>query len=44
MTGGSSTPVLLSATRTPIGRYLGGLAPLQATELCAVFDEVLQER
>jgi len=31
-----TTPVLLSATRTPIGRYLGGLAPLQATELGAI--------
>ena len=36
MTGGPSTPVLLSATRTPIGRYLGGLAPLQATELGSI--------
>jgi acetyl-CoA C-acetyltransferase len=26
-------PVILSAVRTPIGRFLGGLAPLSATEL-----------
>jgi acetyl-CoA C-acetyltransferase len=30
------TPVILSATRTPIGRYLGGLAPLSAPELGAI--------
>ncbi len=30
------TAVLLSATRTPIGRYLGGLAKLQATDLGAI--------
>ncbi len=29
-------PVILSATRTPIGKYLGGLAPLKATELGAI--------
>ena len=28
-------PVILSAVRTPIGRFMGGLAPLQATELGA---------
>jgi acetyl-CoA C-acetyltransferase len=28
-------PVILSAVRTPIGRFLGGLAPLAATELGA---------
>ncbi|MDE3168972.1 MAG: acetyl-CoA C-acetyltransferase [Acidobacteriota bacterium] len=28
-------PVILSAVRTPIGRFLGGLAPLSATELGA---------
>jgi acetyl-CoA C-acetyltransferase len=27
------TAVIVSAARTPIGRFLGGLAPLQATEL-----------
>jgi len=31
-----TTPVLLSAARTPIGRYLGGLAKLQATDLGAI--------
>ncbi len=36
MANSETTPVLLSATRTPIGRYLGGLAPLQATELGAI--------
>ncbi|MGA9882309.1 MAG: acetyl-CoA C-acetyltransferase [Candidatus Acidiferrales bacterium] len=28
-------PVILSAVRTPVGRFLGGLAPLSATELGA---------
>ncbi len=27
------TPVIVSAARTPIGRYLGGLSPLKATDL-----------
>ena len=30
------TPVIVSATRTPIGRFLGGLSPLTAPELGAV--------
>ena len=30
------TPVLVGAARTPIGRFLGGLAPLKATDLGAV--------
>ena len=30
------SPVIVSATRTPIGRYLGGLSPLKAPELGAV--------
>lgn len=30
------TPVIVSATRTPIGRFLGGLAPLSAPELGAI--------
>jgi acetyl-CoA C-acetyltransferase len=30
------TPVILSAVRTPIGRYLGGLAPLPAPRLGAI--------
>ena len=29
-------PVILSAVRTPIGKFLGSLAPLQATELGAI--------
>lgn len=31
-----TTPVILSACRTPIGKYLGGLAPLTAPKLGAV--------
>ena len=31
-----TTPVILSAVRTPIGRYLGGLAPLPAPRLGAL--------
>lgn len=31
-----TTPVILSACRTPIGRYLGGLAPLTAPQLGAL--------
>ena len=31
-----TTPVLVSATRTPVGKYLGGLSPLQATDLGAI--------
>ena len=30
------TPVILSAVRTPVGRYLGGLSPMPATELGAI--------
>jgi acetyl-CoA C-acetyltransferase len=36
MTTDSATPVILSAVRTPIGRYLGGLAPLAAPQLGAL--------
>jgi acetyl-CoA C-acetyltransferase len=36
MSTDTSTPVILSAVRTPIGRYLGGLAPLSAPRLGAV--------
>jgi acetyl-CoA C-acetyltransferase len=32
----ATTPVIVSAVRTPIGRYLGGLAPLPATRLGAL--------
>jgi acetyl-CoA C-acetyltransferase len=31
-----NTPVIVSAARTPIGRFLGGLAPLTAPELGAI--------
>jgi acetyl-CoA C-acetyltransferase len=31
-----NTPVIVSAARTPIGRFLGGLAPLGAPELGAI--------
>ena len=36
MTDTSRTPVIVSGARTPIGRFLGGLAPLSAPELGAV--------
>ena len=32
----SRTPVIVSAVRTPIGRFLGGLSPLSAPELGAI--------
>ncbi|MGH9258912.1 MAG: acetyl-CoA C-acyltransferase, partial [Acidimicrobiales bacterium] len=31
-----TTPVIVAACRTPIGRYLGGLAPLPASRLGAL--------
>src|SRR5262252_4117971 len=30
------TPVIISAVRTPIGKFLGGLKPLSATQLGAI--------
>ncbi|HEU4995610.1 MAG TPA: acetyl-CoA C-acetyltransferase [Gemmatimonadaceae bacterium] len=36
MPDSARTPVIVSAARTPIGKFLGGLAPLQAPELGAV--------
>ena len=36
MTTDSTTPVIISAVRTPVGRYLGGLAPLAAPRLGAL--------
>jgi acetyl-CoA C-acetyltransferase len=36
MNSDSTTPVILSACRTPIGKYLGGLAPLAAPRLGAI--------
>jgi len=36
MAADATTPVILSAVRTPVGKYLGGLAPLSAPRLGAV--------
>jgi len=36
MSDTSRTPVIVAAARTPIGRFLGGLAPLSAPELGAI--------
>src|SRR6059036_1700627 len=36
MSHDATTPVIVSACRTPIGRYLGGLAPLSAPRLGAI--------
>ncbi|HEV7705725.1 MAG TPA: acetyl-CoA C-acyltransferase [Gemmatimonadaceae bacterium] len=36
MDGSDRTPVIVSAARTPVGRFLGGLAPLRAPELGAI--------
>ncbi len=36
MTDKSRTPVIVAATRTPIGKFLGGLSPLSAPELGAI--------
>jgi acetyl-CoA C-acetyltransferase len=36
MEGSDRTPVIVSAARTPVGRFLGGLTPLKAPELGAV--------
>ena len=38
------TPVIVSAARTPIGRFLGGLAPLSAPELGAIAIRAAVER
>jgi len=35
MEGSDRSPVIVSAARTPVGRFLGGLAPLRAPELGA---------
>jgi acetyl-CoA C-acetyltransferase len=40
----SRTPVIVSAARTPIGRFLGGLAPLTAPELGAVAIKAALQR
>jgi acetyl-CoA C-acetyltransferase len=44
MSDKSRIPVLLSAARTPIGRYLGALAPLTAPELGALAIRAAVER
>src|SRR5256886_17310553 len=36
MSSDQTTPVLVAAVRTPIGRFLGGLSPLPATRLGAL--------
>jgi acetyl-CoA C-acetyltransferase len=36
MDGSDRTPVIVSAARTPVGRFLGGLTPLRAPELGAI--------
>src|SRR5437867_4455996 len=36
MSSDTTTPVILSACRTPVGKYLGGLAPLTAPQLGAL--------
>ena len=36
MTDAATTPVILSACRTPVGKYLGGLSPLPAPRLGAL--------
>src|SRR4051812_5122889 len=40
----SRTPVIVSAARTPIGKFLGGLAPLTAPELGAIAIRAAVER
>jgi acetyl-CoA C-acetyltransferase len=40
----SRSPVIVSASRTPIGRFLGGLSPLSAPELGAVAIRAALER
>src|SRR4051794_26363810 len=44
MTDTSRQPVIVSAARTPIGRFLGGLAPLSAPELGAIAIKAAVER
>ena len=44
MTDKSRQPVIVSAARTPIGRYLGGLSPLTAPELGAIAIKAALER
>ncbi len=44
MTDASRIPVIASMARTPIGRYLGALAPVSATELGAIAVRASIER
>lgn len=44
MTDKAKTPVIISGARTPIGRFLGGLSPLAATELGAIAVKAAVER
>ncbi len=44
MSNPSLTPVIVSAARTPIGKFLGGLAPLSAPELGAIAIRAAVER
>ncbi|HEY7860886.1 MAG TPA: acetyl-CoA C-acetyltransferase [Gemmatimonadaceae bacterium] len=44
MEGSDRTPVIISAARTPVGRFLGGLAPLRAPELGAIAIRAALER
>src|SRR3954464_10400183 len=44
MTDTSRQAVIVSAARTPIGRFLGGLAPLSAPELGAIAIRAAVER
>ena len=44
MSDKARTPVILSGTRTPIGRFLGGLSPLSAPQLGAIAIRAAVER
>jgi acetyl-CoA C-acetyltransferase len=44
MTDTSRQPVIVAAARTPIGRFLGGLAPLSAPQLGAIAIRAALER
>jgi len=44
MTDAARTPVIASTARTPIGRFLGGLSPLAATDLGAIAVRAAVER
>ena len=44
MTDKAKTSVIVSGARTPIGRFLGGLSPLAATELGAIAVKAAVER